>query len=644
MTALASLLATTSPTAIGTPVGPAPVGVPAGGVTATGEDFLALLLAPVAPGTTEDIGEVTPADRQADADIGKDLPQSDGDLSWLTGAAATLAPVPLPVTSPENMRAIASSRIEAPQAGLATALTTSSAVADPVTAIAASAQADRTPTKEVSAATVPTIPATADGSLVPAMTQRLEPVVPKGPITAAPTSPAVSAATAPAASGTAIAQHTPDQVALQASSSVTLLSPRITTAPDNAVTTGLAASTPAVVPESPVTSTPAVVLPGSEPGSPAREQQKPVVVAARVGRLATNGPLTAIDIPRIADAKRRPASVGTSAAPVGTPDPASLPLVEITPAPRASNAVAQPVPVLAIAATPTTIVRVAGAVHPKPLDTPATSSGAIPFAPTATSGAPTLNSAVAVGGPVTSASFPIAATTTSLVAPDTLPSMPVRSASQPFAPAPRADMPVVPLPAAAPLQATAAQTFAEAIHRSLASAEQPGAGPGVGPGVGDVATPLVTAAPLAPVAAANTGQPSLDMSQHAWPEAMIAHIEKLRDMADANDTSIRLVPDALGTIDVSMRRDGDSVRVELKAEQAQTRSLIAEAQPRLQELAEQRGVKLQSGTASHGGGTGSQQQPAGGEPQRQPPRAPASVAPAPRRAAERHTDTDDRVA
>lgn len=640
MTALASLLATTSPTAIGTPVGPAPVGVPAGGVTATGEDFLALLLAPVAPGTTEDIGEGTPADRQADADIGKDLPQGEGDLSWLTGAAATLAPVPLPVTSPENMRAIASSRIEAPQAGVVMALTTSIVVAGPVMAVGAPAQADRTPTKEVSAATMPTIPATADGSLVPAMTQRLEPVVPKGPITAAPTSPAVPAATAPTASGTAIARHTPDQVALQASSSVTLLSPRITTAPDNAVTTGLAASTPAVVPESPVTSTPAVVLPGSEPGSPAREQQKPVVVAARVGPLATNGPVTAIDISRIVDAKRRPASVGHSAAPVGTPNPASHPLVEITPAPRASNAVAQPLPVLAVAAAPTTIVRVAGNVHPQPLETPATSPATVPFAPTATSGAPTLDSAVAVGHPRTPASFAIAATMTSVVAPETLPSMPVRSASQPFAPAPRADVPVVPLPAAAPLQATAAQTFAEAIHRSLASAEQPGAGPGVG----DVATPLVTAAPLAPVAAANTGQPSLDMGQHAWPEAMIAHIEKLRDMADANDTSIRLVPDALGTIDVSMRRDGDSVRVELKAEQAQTRSLIAEAQPRLQELAEQRGVKLQSGTASHGGGTGSQQQPAGGEPQRQPPRAPASVAPAPRRAAERHTDTDDRVA
>ncbi|RXD05000.1 flagellar hook-length control protein FliK [Sphingomonas sp. UV9] len=92
----------------------------------------------------------------------------------------------------------------------------------------------------------------------------------------------------------------------------------------------------------------------------------------------------------------------------------------------------------------------------------------------------------------------------------------------------------------------------------------------------------------------------LDMRQERWPHAMIERIEILRDAADATDTRIRLIPDALGAIDVSVRKDGDTVHVHFNAEQSATRTLLADAQPRLAELAEARGLKLGQGALQAG--------------------------------------------
>lgn len=115
--------------------------------------------------------------------------------------------------------------------------------------------------------------------------------------------------------------------------------------------------------------------------------------------------------------------------------------------------------------------------------------------------------------------------------------------------------------------------------------------------------------PLTPVGAtatheikvADAQQAPLDMRQERWPHAMIERIEMLRDAADAVDTRIRLVPDALGAIDVSVKTEGDTVRVHFNAEQAATRTLLADAQPRLAELAEARGLKLAQGSLGDGG-------------------------------------------
>ncbi len=171
---------------------------------------------------------------------------------------------------------------------------------------------------------------------------------------------------------------------------------------------------------------------------------------------------------------------------------------------------------------------------------------------------------------------------------------------------------------------SAARTFAAAIHRAV-TADAPEA-------------PTATAAPatLAPAVLPTHAAAPVDTTHAHWPAKMIERIEVLRDLADAQDTSIRLVPDALGAIDVSLRRDGDTVQVHMTAEQPQTRQLLAEAAPKLAELAEQRGLKLQQATAEAGGNAAGQQ-----APHRHQQQEPQPTAPAPRRAADATSTPDD---
>jgi Meckel syndrome type 1 protein len=236
------------------------------------------------------------------------------------------------------------------------------------------------------------------------------------------------------------------------------------------------------------------------------------------------------------------------------------------------------------------------------------------------------------------------ATTTAAAAPAAVPlapaTVPTSATAEPAAPAaPReAKAEALPIrtdssPAPAPLPApparidTAARTFAEAIHRAV-TAEVP-----------DAATVTTAAAGTAPMTAPATMRHDapVDLTRPNWPAKMIERIDMLRDLANANDTSIRLVPDALGTIDVSLRRDGDTVQVHMTAEQPQTQKLLADAAPKLAELAEQRGLKLQQ-TDTSGGSAAGQQAPHRQQPQQQQPAAPA---PAQRRATAESEPADD---
>ena len=85
---------------------------------------------------------------------------------------------------------------------------------------------------------------------------------------------------------------------------------------------------------------------------------------------------------------------------------------------------------------------------------------------------------------------------------------------------------------------------------------------------------------------------------------MIDRIETLRDNANANDTSIRLKPEALGRVDISLKTHADgAVSVRFTAEQPATRTMIADAQPQLQAAAEAKGIRL-SGTSVDLSGSG----------------------------------------
>ena len=180
----------------------------------------------------------------------------------------------------------------------------------------------------------------------------------------------------------------------------------------------------------------------------------------------------------------------------------------------------------------------------------------------------------------------------------------------------------VPVQAELPVQprqvAPAAQMFAAAIHRASRDERRGEASDAMMAGL----SPTGELTPQAAAGIEQSRHAALDIARATWPAKMIERIEMMRDALDAADTSIRLVPDKLGTIDVSLRREGDGVAVQFNAQQAETRQLLAEAQPKLAELAEARGLKLSTGS---GGNDPAQQQQSQQQQQRAPATAPLST-------------------
>ncbi len=82
------------------------------------------------------------------------------------------------------------------------------------------------------------------------------------------------------------------------------------------------------------------------------------------------------------------------------------------------------------------------------------------------------------------------------------------------------------------------------------------------------------------------------MRREDWAQALIDRIDASQDVANARDTRIRLVPDALGKIDVALHRQGDTLHVHFTADVPATRALLVEAQPSLAALADARGLRL----------------------------------------------------
>ncbi|OYY90485.1 MAG: hypothetical protein B7Y45_07675 [Sphingomonas sp. 28-66-16] len=206
-----------------------------------------------------------------------------------------------------------------------------------------------------------------------------------------------------------------------------------------------------------------------------------------------------------------------------------------------------------------------------------------------------------------------------------IPASPARAPLDPGAPAPGSPQrPIIASPVLIGVPQPAGQAFADAIAASVPRPKR--TGHPVHEAVVEAAS-LAAASPEPLRDASAVGRDRaapIDLRQADWPRAMIDRIEALRDAADAGDTRIRLVPDALGKIDIALHRAGDRVDVRFTADVPATRALLAEAQPRLAELAEARGLRLgESSVGSQGSWQGTDQ----GQRQPTPPVVPAQPRP-----------------
>ena len=125
----------------------------------------------------------------------------------------------------------------------------------------------------------------------------------------------------------------------------------------------------------------------------------------------------------------------------------------------------------------------------------------------------------------------------------------------------------------------------------------------------DLLAPGIGTQPSAAVVHIADRTPAIDTRRDQWLDRLVDRIEILRDAADARDTRVRLIPDALGKIDVAIRKEGDVVHVQFTAEVPATRQLLADAQPRLAAIAETRGVRLGQSSVDAGGAQGQQPRP-----------------------------------
>jgi hypothetical protein len=120
-------------------------------------------------------------------------------------------------------------------------------------------------------------------------------------------------------------------------------------------------------------------------------------------------------------------------------------------------------------------------------------------------------------------------------------------------------------------------------------------------------------------------RPAIDTGRADWIQTMIDRIAEMPQAEGGRrDAQIRLVPDALGPIDVKIEQRQDRLQVTLHAETPQARLLLSDAAPKLHELAEARGIRFaQAGF----GGADSQDRRPPSDQQLATPLRPRSTAP-----------------
>ncbi len=154
-----------------------------------------------------------------------------------------------------------------------------------------------------------------------------------------------------------------------------------------------------------------------------------------------------------------------------------------------------------------------------------------------------------------------------------------------------------------------------------------------------VVAQTVPAQPAAPAEAATGTPPPIDTQAREWRTQMLDRIDHFAAAAPTHgrETHIRLSPDALGEVAVRLKETDRGIEVVVEAA-PEARALLAEAAPRLTELAESRGLRLTMSQPGTGEGSGDRPQ----HPRQQADAPIPNRRAAPRGAAD--TPTDERIA
>lgn len=152
--------------------------------------------------------------------------------------------------------------------------------------------------------------------------------------------------------------------------------------------------------------------------------------------------------------------------------------------------------------------------------------------------------------------------------------------------------------------------------------------------------PAAPAAATAPAEVSPAPAQPVDTQAREWRTQMLDRIDRFAaaEPAPGRETHIRLSPDALGEVAVRLRETDRGIEVVLDAA-PEARALLAEAAPRLTELAESRGLRLTLQQPGTGEGSGDRPQP---QPRQQNDAPIPNRRAAPRSAAD--TPTDERIA
>lgn len=610
---------------------------------------------------TRDPQPDTPADADAQASA-----EGDANGQAIATPLSTAVPASLPIAAPADVQAAITPR----------GSTSLSARAATVTdTVRTSRYPDTAMPARVSADLTTSFPAPTDSGAIEATPSPTPPAVPNAQASIGATPPTTdTTAPQPIASGSVPAAATDATTAAIAHQGVasTTTRPRPISSeqadPGAAVPSAEAISPPTITPvadgkplaaPAPGIATAPAPAATDRPAIPAEETRTtaPATVSPRSSAPPVVGRSFAYD-PVVATAVRA-AIRGSSAAATVVDDsaaPATVPAAPPMIAPRTIvpfvDVADQPAPispglsaassVVLTAAMPTAIVTSTAAPAPSasrgvapatPVDASATTPVAAPIA------------AAPASGVSASASTPLSTTAPQIVASTPTPAFPtpapLAEPTKPTPPTAAAPASIPPQPNSTPplAQGPAVQVFSAAIAAARRDERSAADDRAIDPATLQP-TAAATRAVVTPTGAAQ--QAPLDMRQDRWPHAMIDRIETLREAAAATgvaDTKIRLVPDALGAIDISITRDGDAVSVRFQAEHAATRTLLQESQTKLADIAESRGLRL-SGSSVDGAGTGAGS--GAGQQQQRAPQQPHPPLPgAPRRTSISDTATAD---